>query len=62
MRYSLDVAFLDKSGSVVAVNAAMQPNRMSKIHRGAHAVLEVPAGTLAQTGTVAGDKLQLQPK
>jgi uncharacterized protein len=62
MRYSLDVAFLDKAGRVVAVNPVMQPNRMSKIHRGAHAVLEVPAGTLAQTGTVAGDKLLLQPK
>src|SRR5689334_3821640 len=57
MRFPLDVAFLDRSGEVVAIFPSLAPGSRPRGHRkGVHA-LELPAGTLAQSGTVVGDVL-----
>ena len=57
MRYPLDVAFLDRSGAVVAIYPSLAPGSRPRGHRkGVHA-LELPAGTLAQSGTAVGDLL-----
>lgn len=57
MRYAVDVAFLDRRGSVVAVYHRLAPGQRSRWHKGAAYALELPAGTLAMTGTREGDKL-----
>jgi uncharacterized membrane protein (UPF0127 family) len=43
MRFALDVFFLDGAGEVLAVRRAVPPRRIVW-HRGAAAVLEIPAG------------------
>ena len=45
---------------VVAIHREMAPWRFGKIHRGAHFVIELPAGTVTATGTQKGDQLQVQ--
>jgi uncharacterized membrane protein (UPF0127 family) len=57
MGYAIDVAFLDRSGRVVALYPELPPRRATRVHREAASALELPAGTLAQTGTVEGDTL-----
>lgn len=58
MRFAIDVAFIDRSGTVVAVRHALVPRRMAMAWR-AHAVVEMAAGTLARAGIVPGDSLAL---
>ena len=58
MRYPIDVAFLDREGRVLAVRQALRPGLHTAACRGARYTLELPAGTLALTGTVPGDRLQ----
>ncbi len=61
MRYPVDVAFVDRTGGVVATYHCLAPGSRSKWHRGAVAALEVPAGTLATTDTRPGDSLMWYP-
>ena len=60
MSYALDIAFLDDSGRVVALYHGLRPWRFSKTHRDATAALELPVGTLEETGTQIGDRIQWQ--
>lgn len=57
MRFPLDVAFLSDDGRVVHLEAPLRPWRRTARIPGARLVLEVPAGTLASTGTEVGDRL-----
>jgi uncharacterized membrane protein (UPF0127 family) len=57
MRYALDVAFLDRAGSVIAAYHALPPGARSRWHRRAHAALELPPDTLRRTDTREGDTL-----
>jgi hypothetical protein len=57
MSFSLDVAFLDHRGGVLASYHALPPGRRTRWHPGAADALELPAGTLAATGTVEGDTI-----
>jgi uncharacterized protein len=61
MRFSLDVAFLDATGVVVAIYHNLAPGSHSGWHAQAAVALEVPSGTLATTGTREGDALQWGP-
>jgi uncharacterized membrane protein (UPF0127 family) len=56
MRFAIDVAFVRRDGRVVGIRHAMKPWRVAAA-LGAHAVIELPAGTLADSGTVRGDNL-----
>ena len=58
IRFALDVALLDRSGRVLAVFDALKPGFSVAGHRDAHAVLEVPAGTLRRAGIVPGSQLE----
>lgn len=58
MRFAIDVAFVAKDGRVLKVRPDMSPWRMAAAV-GAFAVVETPAGTLAQTDTRPGDTLVL---
>ena len=61
MRYAIDVLFLKKDGTVMACVPGLKPWKMSPIVRGARAALELPAGTIAATGTRKGDRLAMPP-
>jgi uncharacterized protein len=57
MSFPLDVAFLDPQGGVVASYHALGPGSRSRWHSEAREALELPAGTLAATGTMEGDTI-----
>jgi uncharacterized membrane protein (UPF0127 family) len=60
MSCAIDVLFLDRSGSVLHLIAAMPPLRFSPFIARAAAVLEMPAGTIAQTGATVNDHIELE--
>jgi len=57
MTFSLDVAFLDAEGAVVATYRSLSPGSRTRRHGNAVHALELPAGTLDDSGTVIGDIL-----
>ncbi len=59
MKFTIDVVFLNKNKKVVKTRPEMVKRRIAFSFR-AYSVLELPAGTLAQTGTVAGDQLEFE--
>ena len=62
MRFPLDVAFLDGEGTVVGQYPDLAPWRRTRWHRAARHALELPAGTLAATGTAPGDRVTWAPE
>ncbi|OFW17222.1 MAG: hypothetical protein A3F70_09950 [Acidobacteria bacterium RIFCSPLOWO2_12_FULL_67_14] len=60
MRYPIDVAFVARDGRVLKIRAAVPPWRCAAAW-GAYAVIELPAGTLAESGVVPGDVLTIAP-
>jgi len=62
MKFSIDVAFLDVRGMVVAVYPNLSPGKRTPMHRTACFALELPEGTLAATGTETGDVLDWEAK
>jgi uncharacterized membrane protein (UPF0127 family) len=58
MRFSIDVAFVSKSGRVLKVRSNLRPCRIAAAFRG-FAVIELPSGALARAGTEPGDTLRL---
>jgi hypothetical protein len=62
MRYPLDLVFLDRNGRVLRRVSDFPPNRISPLVRGAEAVLELPAGALAETAVDPGDLLSIEPR
>jgi uncharacterized protein len=59
MKFTIDVLYLDRQHKVKKVRPKMVPWRAS-VCLTAHSVLELPAGTIAQTGTEAGDPLEIK--
>lgn len=59
MKFPLDVVFLDETDTVVHIIENIKPWKFTGIIRKAHSVLELPAGTVKNTGTQVGDRLQL---
>lgn len=59
MKFTIDVLYLDRKHKVKKVRPEMVPWRVSACLT-AHSVLELPAGTIARTGTVPGDQLEIK--
>jgi uncharacterized membrane protein (UPF0127 family) len=59
MKFPIDIAFLSRKRKVLKIRANMVRGRIS-MSLLAHSVLELPAGTLAATETVAGDQLEFE--
>lgn len=57
MRFPIDAVFVDRSRRVVRARADLRPWTLAAAARGADEVIELPAGTIARTGTQAGDEL-----
>jgi uncharacterized membrane protein (UPF0127 family) len=58
MKFTIDVIFLNKKRQVVKIRPNMVKRRMALAITG-HSVVELPAGTIEQTGTQTGDQLAL---
>ena len=57
MKFPIDAVFLDRRGRVVSAVAELRPWRATRLHLRAAQVVELPAGTIARTGTRVGDQL-----
>ncbi len=59
MKFAIDLVYLDKRRLVRKVRHAVPPWRLSGC-LWAHSVLELPAGSVAETGTQPGDQLLIE--
>ncbi len=60
MRFPIDVVYVDRSHTVVKVVPCLAPFRLSAAGGGAHTVIELPCGTVAESRTAVGDSLALE--
>ena len=58
MKFAIDVVYLNREKKVLKTRNAVGPRKISACLR-AHSVLELPAGTLQETGTAPGDLLEI---
>ena len=58
MKFPIDLVYLDKHHKVRKARNAVRPWRLSACLL-AHSVLELPAGTVKQSGTQVGDELAI---
>jgi len=56
MKFAIDLVYLDRQKKVRKVRSAVPPWRAS-VCLSAHSILELPAGTIVQSGTAVGDEL-----
>ena len=61
MRFPLDVLYLDRSGTVLRAVQELRPGTFGPLDLRSHVAVELPAGTIAATGTVPGDQVALEP-
>jgi uncharacterized membrane protein (UPF0127 family) len=59
MKFTIDVVFLNRKRKILKIRPNMVRRRIA-VSLMAHSVLELPAGTLEQTGTERGDQLELE--
>jgi uncharacterized membrane protein (UPF0127 family) len=60
MRFAIDVLALDQAGTVIDLVSNLKPWRLRLPRRGTAGVLELPAGTLAASGTAVGHHVLLE--
>lgn len=61
MRFPIDAVFVAADGRVVRLGHTIRPWRVGPVALSARFVVELPAGTLKRTGTVAGDRVVTEP-
>jgi uncharacterized membrane protein (UPF0127 family) len=59
MGFPIDAIYLDAERSVVHIEMNLRPWRFAPIRMQAASVLELPPETIARTGTVIGDKIEI---
>lgn len=59
MKYPIDVVFLDRDNRVLAMLDSLKPHRVSRLVPASSAVIELPAGTVAGSGTRLGDEIKI---
>lgn len=57
MKFPIDVLFVDKNLKVVSVYENLKPWRITRLHFRASSVIELPAGTIADTTKGNGEVL-----
>lgn len=60
MHFPIDVLYVSRDYEVVHIDHAIAPWRFGRIHRKAHFVIELPAGTAVATGTEVGDRIEVK--
>jgi len=58
MKFPIDLVYLDRDKKVRKVRHSMVPWRLSACLT-AHSILELPAGSVAPTGTEPGDQIEI---
>jgi uncharacterized protein len=61
MSYPIDLVFVDRSGSVTRAIPNLRPWRMVLRTFGGRDCIELPAGTIEESGVQAGDQLTFSP-
>lgn len=61
MRFPIDVLFVAQDGTICHLVPNLVPWRVSKIVRASKYVIELPAGTIAASGTDIGDVIEISP-
>ena len=61
MRFAIDALYVDQDGVVLRVVARLRPWLIGPIILRSRYVVELPAGTAAQSGTQPGDILRVEP-
>lgn len=57
MKFPIDLVFLDRENRIVATVENLVPQRMTRLLPKARSVLELPAGTVSASGSVAGNQV-----
>jgi uncharacterized protein len=60
MQFPIDLVYLDRNNRIRKVRNSVPPWRLSAC-LSAHSILELPAGTIRETQTQTGDKLEFAP-
>ena len=60
MRFPIDAVFLDRRRRVVRLYPNLARWRLVPFVKGAHSVVELPAGTLLSLGLASGDQLAIE--
>jgi uncharacterized membrane protein (UPF0127 family) len=61
MQFSFDALFVDNFNRVIHIEGNMLPGKISPLVRKTAMVIELPAGTAADTGTNIGNIIVLEP-
>ena len=59
MRFPIDAIFVDKNNFVVGLIERIRPFRFSRIFFKASQVIEIPPGSIVQSRTALGDKIDI---
>jgi uncharacterized protein len=59
MSIPIDVLYCSKDHQAVGVDQWLKPWRIGSLYKGVRYVIELPAGTIAGSGTTAGDRLRI---
>ena len=57
MRFEFDAVYIDRQYRVIHIVERMPPNRSGPMLKESYAILELPAGIIADTKTAIGDRL-----
>lgn len=60
MKFRIDVVFLDKNMNVLKIIEELKPWRLTTHVRKSRCVLELPIGTIADSKTQVGDRLEIR--
>jgi uncharacterized protein len=60
MGFAIDIVYLDPEMNVIHVQTQLAPWRLAPVRPKAASVLELPCHTVAGTGTVVGDHIQIK--
>jgi len=59
MRFPIDAVYLDRDRIVIHIEEGLKPWRLAAVRGQAASVLEVPVGTVLETGTELGDQIDI---
>ena len=60
MRFAIDAVFVDREARVTRAVESLRPWRIAFGGRSAHAVVELPVGTVTGSATRVGDRLRVE--
>ena len=59
MRFPIDAVYLDRDRTVIHLEEELKPWRVAAVRVQAASVLELPTGTIRESGTEVGDRVEI---